>query len=109
MEENTTRRHSTIAPLFYFVASAAAAAILLLAAIVAGITEIVGSTTWATLIVGGFFLFIAWLTYVLAVRRVIDDIRDRLDTIYDVANAARNAYRMAMHLTRNVLDEIMRK
>jgi hypothetical protein len=46
---------------------------------------------------------------VRAVRRVIDDIRDRLDTIYDVANAARNAYRMAMHLTRNVLDEIMRK
>ena len=109
MEENTTRRHSTIAPLFYFVASAAAAAILLLAAIVAGITEIVGSATWATLIVGGFFLFVAWLTYVLAVRRSISYFRDRLDTIYDVAHAVQNGYKVAFQLLRTFVEEFLRR
>lgn len=109
MEKNRFQPHSVMAPLIYFAAAAFAAATLLIATLIAWLAQMLGSVTGAMLIVGGFFLFVAWLIYVLAVRRSIDYIRDRLDTIYDVAFAARNAYRVATHLARSLIDQFMRK
>ena len=98
-----------MAPLVYFAITAFAAAAMLIIALVVWLAETLESATVATLIVGGFFSFVAWLIYVLAVRRSIDYIRDRLDTIYDVAFAARNAYRIASHLAHSFIDQFMRK
>jgi hypothetical protein len=85
------------------------AIILLVAALIMWLSELIGSATFSTLIVGGLFTFVAWLIYVLSIKRCIDYIRDRLDTIYDVAFAVRNGYNVALRFFNSFLGEILRK
>ena len=106
MEERKTKGPGHLAPLIYFAATATTAAILFVTALVAWLAEIIGSVRWATLTVGGFFLFVAWLIYVLAVRHALDYIRNRLDTIYDVAYAVQHGYKVAFKVLRGFLDQI---
>ncbi len=100
---------SVLAPLVYFAVTAVMALILMVATLVTWLTELIGSATWATLIVGGFFTFVAWLIYVLSVKRSIDYLNDRLDTIYDVAFAVRNGYKVALRYASSFLNEFLRK
>ena len=109
MEERRTTGGGHIAPIVYFAATATTAAVMFVATVVAWLTEAIGSLTWATLIVGSFFLFVAWLIYVLAVRRSISYFRDRLDTIYDVAHAVQNGYKVAFQLLRTFVEEFLRR
>ena len=109
MEERRTHSGGHIAPIVYFAATATTAAVMFVATLVAWLTEAIGSLTWATLIVGAFFLFVAWLIYVLAVRRSISYFRDRLDTIYDVAHALQNGYKVAYRLLKTAFEELLRR
>jgi hypothetical protein len=109
MEERRTTGGGHIAPIVYFAATATTAAIMFVATVVAWLTEAIGSLTWATLIVGSFFLFVAWLIYVLAVRHAINHFRNRLDTIYEVAYAVQNGYKVAFDLVRGLLEQIMHR
>lgn len=109
MEEKRPQSFGIIQPLIYFTASAAIAATMLITALVAWLTHLLGSIIWATLIVGGFFLFVAWLIYLLSVRRSIDQIRDRIDTIYDAAYTLRNYYTIASKFVRSFWDQITRR
>jgi hypothetical protein len=45
----------------------------------------------------------------LSIKRCIDYIRDRLDTIYDVAYSIRNGYNVALRFFSSFLGEILRK
>lgn len=109
MQERKPQSHGHLAPLIYFAATAATAAIMLIITVVIWIAETIGSMRWATLIVGLFFLFVAWLIYMLAVRPALDYIRDRLDTIYDVAYAVQNGYKRAFEFLLKFLDQIIHR
>lgn len=109
MQERKPQSHGHLAPLIYFAATAALATIMLIVTVVIWLAEMIGSVQWATLIVGGFFFFVAWLIYVLAVRPALDYIRGRLDTIYDVAYAVQNGYKTAFEFLRGFLDQIMHR
>ena len=99
MDDNKLQSRSVLAPLVFFAVATAMALIMMIATLVMWLTELIGSATWATLIVGGFFSFVAWLLYV----------KDRLDTIYDVAFAVRNGYKVALRYLGSFVDEILRK
>lgn len=109
MEENRSQSHNGLTALIYFTVTAAIAAIMLVATLTAWLAELIGSVTWAMLAVGGGFLFVAWLIYMLAARRTIDYLSDRLDTIYDVAYSVRNGYNIASTILRSLLDYITRR
>ena len=109
MQENKPQPHAVLAPLLYFALTANMAIILLVAALIMWLSELIGSATFSTLIIGGLFTFVAWLIYVLSIKRCIDYIRDRLDTIYDVAFAVRNGYNVALRFFSSFLGEILRK
>ena len=109
MDDNKLTPGPVLTPLLCFVLTSIMAIILLVAALIMWLSELIGSATFSTLIVGGLFTFVAWLIYVLSIKRCIDYIRDRLDTIYDVAFAVRNGYSVALRFFSSFLGEILRK
>lgn len=109
MQERKPQNYGHIAPLIYFAATSATAAIMLIITVVIWLAETIGSMRWATLIVSLFFLFVAWLIYMLAVRPALDYIRDRLDTVYDVAYAVQNGYKRAFEYMLKFLDLIIHR
>jgi uncharacterized membrane protein YgaE (UPF0421/DUF939 family) len=109
MDDNKLTPGPVLTPLLCFVLTSIMAIILLVAALIMWFSELIGSATFSTLIVGGLFTFVAWLIYVLSIKRCIDYIRDRLDTIYDVAFAVRNGYNVALRFFSSFLGEILRK
>ena len=109
MDDNTLTPGPVLTPLLCFVLTSIMAIILLVAALIMWLGELIGSATFSTLIVGGLFTFVAWLIYVLSIKRCIEYVRDRLDTIYDVAFAVRNGYNVALRFFSSFLGEILRK
>lgn len=109
MDDNKLPVGSVLAPLLYFTITTIMAIILLVTALVMWIAEMTGSATLSTLIVGAGFVFVAWLIYVLSIRRCIAYIRERLDTVYDVAFSIRNGYKVASRFFSSFLGEIFRK
>lgn len=109
MDDNKSQSRSVLAPIVYFAVTVIMAIILIVATLVMWLTELIGSATWATLIVGGFFTFLAWLIYVLSVRQSINYVKDRMDTIYDVAFAVRNGYKVVFKFLSSFLGEVLRK
>lgn len=109
MDDNKPTPGPVLAPIIFFVLTSVMAIILLVAALIMWLSELIGSATFSTLIVGGLFTFVAWLIYVLSIKRCIDYIRDRLDTIYDVALSIRNGYNVALRFFSSFLGEILRK
>jgi hypothetical protein len=109
MDDNKLTPGPVLTPLLCFVLTSIMAIILLVAALIMWLSELIGSATFSTLIVGGLFTFVAWLIYVLSIKRCIEYVRDRLDTIYDVAFAVRNGYNVALRFSSSFLGEILRK
>ncbi|MCM1151676.1 MAG: hypothetical protein NC209_03460 [Alistipes sp.] len=92
-ENNQSARGGHFMPaLLLFCVTAGIAVVLLVAAAVAGIAELLGSLTWATLAVGGFFAAVAAGIYFLAIRGPLEQLRSRLETVYDVARLVKQAY-----------------
>ena len=65
---------------------------LLRTALVVWLAEVTGSFSLSSLIVGGFFAVLAAVIYLLAIREGVERIRDQVETVYDVARAAKEGY-----------------
>lgn len=63
--------------------------VLCIIALIAWLSEVLDSTSAATLVCGGAFAIIAAITYFAAVRSRIRNLREQLATIYDVSNSIR--------------------
>lgn len=79
--------------------------VLMVVALVIWIADLLGSGSYAALVVGSFFLLVAIIIYVAHARKSIEYIRDRLDTIYDVAYAARRGYRMTVNIISSLFSD----
>jgi hypothetical protein len=109
MDDNKLTPGPVLTPLLCFVLTSIMAIILLVAALIMWLSELIGSATFSTLIIGGLFTFVAWLIYVLSIKRCIEYVRNRLDTVYDVAYSIRNGYNVALRFFSSFLGEILRK
>jgi len=78
--------------LLSFCMSAANAIMLFITAIVIGLSELLGSFTWSALLVGGLFALIAAAIYFVSIKGPMEQIRARMETIYDVARLFKQAY-----------------
>lgn len=82
---------SFVAALVFFVMTASIAIFLLLTAL--GRMAVGGDgLLHPFVIVGGFFAVLAAVIYLLAIREGVERIRDQVETVYDVARAAREGY-----------------
>ena len=109
MDDNKAQIRVLLTPLIYFVLTAVVAMIMRVVALMMWLSEMIDSVSIASLIVGGLFAFVAWLIYVLSVRRSIEYVNDRLNTIYDVAFAVRNGYKVALQFLGSILGDVLRK
>ena len=91
MDNRKTSGGSFVAALVFFVMTASIAIFLLLTALVVWLSEVTGSFILSSLIVGGFFAVLAAVIY-LAIREGVERIRDQVETVYDVARAAKEGY-----------------
>ena len=80
-------------PIILFITTAIIAFVLLVVSLVIWVAEMINSGSIAAIIVGGLFLVVSLLIYMTAARKSMDYLRDRLDTIYNVAYAAQRGYR----------------
>ena len=92
MDNRKTSGGSFVAALVFFVMTASIAIFLLLTALVVWLSEVSGSFILSSLIVGGFFAVLAAVIYLLAIREGVERIRDQVETVYDVARAAKEGY-----------------
>jgi len=92
MSESPKPSRPIVAPLAFFGFTALIAIVLLIWAFVMWLASLTGSVAIAALATGGVFAIVAVLIYLLSVRGALADIRDRLDTIYDVAARVRDGY-----------------
>lgn len=78
--------------LICFVLIAATCVVLLITTLVIWLSSLTGSMIAATLIVSGICFVLALMIYLLALRAPLERIQDQIDTIYEVARAARQGY-----------------
>ena len=76
MKDSPSPTGNIVTSLIFFGVTAAIAIILFIAA----------------LITGGFFAVIAAVVYLLAVRSALNYIRDRIETVYEVASRIKEGY-----------------
>ena len=91
-DNRKTSGGSFVAALVFFVMTASIAIFLLLTALVEWLSVVTGSCSLSSLIVGGFFAVLAAVIYLLAIREGVERIRDQVETVYDVARAAKEGY-----------------
>lgn len=90
--DNKNSRAPILAPILLFGVTAMIAVLLLLTALVVWLAYLMGSFVASLLVTGGFFTLLALTTYFLGVRTAINHIRDQIDTVYQVAHAAKLGY-----------------
>lgn len=81
-----------IAPLIFFALTAAVAIFLFIGAFVMWLASLTGSVAVAALITGGFFTLLSIVIYMLSVHTTVAYVRDRLETIYEVASRINDGY-----------------
>ncbi len=91
-----------------FIISATAAIVLFVAALVMWLAELLESGALSAVIVGALFALIAWIVYAVSVRRSIEYINDRMETVYEVAYTVRNGYKRLMKLLRSLLIDLIK-
>ena len=92
MYSDSTER-SFAGALVFFLVMALSAYVLLVTALVFWLAELLGSLPLAAVLLGGFTLLIALLTYQLAVRDAIARLRERWEVVYEVMRTVHNGYR----------------
>lgn len=92
MDNRKTSGGSFVAALVFFAMTAVIAIFLLLTALVLWLSLLTGSFIISSLIVAGFFAVIAAVIYLLSIREGVERIHDRLETVFDVAHAAKEGY-----------------
>lgn len=81
-----------VVALLFFVVTVLAASCILLTAFVVWLSELLGSLPVAAGILGGCFTLIALCIYLFSLRRSIERMRERMETVYDVAQLAKEGY-----------------
>ena len=76
----------------FFVLFAAAAVMLLFAAAAMLLAEWFDSEIIAAAVLGGVLLLLAWGIYMIWIRRAVENISQRLETVYSVATTAGEAF-----------------
>ena len=92
MYSDSTER-SFAGALVFFLVMALSAYVLLVTALVFWLAELLGSLPLAAVLLGGFTLLIALLTYQLAVRDAIARLRERWEVVYEVMRTVHDGYR----------------
>ena len=90
--EDSTER-SFAGALVFFLVMALSAYVLLVTALVFWLAELLGSLPLAAVLLGGFTLLIALLTYQLAVRDAFARLRERWEVVYEVMRTVHDGYR----------------
>lgn len=92
-DERRYRRHeggSAITALIGFSLMILLAALLFITAFILWLGEIVGSAAMATLVIGVMFALAAMIVYIQSAQPALERIRERTETIYEVAVRARD-------------------
>lgn len=92
MKDNQTSPGNIVSTMLFFGVTAAIAIILFIDAFVMWLASLTGSVALAALITGGFFAILAAVIYLLAVRTAMNHIRDRIETVYEVASRVKEGY-----------------
>ena len=108
MNDETPMKPSVLLPLIGFGVTLLMAVVVLVTTAIIALAEVVGRAWIAALIVAVALLFVSWLIYLLWARASIEYIDRRLNTVYDVATAARNGYQMVRSITLRLLDIVLR-
>lgn len=102
MDNFNPQPRKVLMPIVCFVTTIVIALIMLVVALVVWVAELVQSGSIAALIVGGMFMFISLIIYLITARKSIEYLQNRLETIYDVAYAARRGYRTTVMLLKSI-------
>lgn len=86
------RSAHVIPALVSFVFASAAAIVLFISAGVVWLSEALDSAIWAMVIVGAFMALLSGAVYFVFVRTAMARVRERIETVYDVARSTREAY-----------------
>lgn len=97
-----------LSSIVYFIIAATAAIVLFVAALVMWLAELLDSGALSAVIVGALFALIAWIVYSVSVRRSIEYINDRMETVYEVAYTFRNGYKTLMKFMRSLLIDLIK-
>lgn len=89
----TPPERSFAGALVFFLVMALSAYVLLVTALVFWLAELLGSLPLAAVLLGGFTLLIALLTYQLAVRDAFARLRERWEVVYEVMRTVHDGYR----------------
>ena len=92
MKDSQAPTGNIVASLVFFGVTAAIAIILFIDAFVMWLASLTGSVAVAALITGGFFAVLAAVVYLLSVRSAVKYVRDRIDTVYEVASRLKEGY-----------------
>ena len=92
MKDSPSPTGNIVTSLIFFGVTAAIAIILFIDAFVMWLASLTGSVAVAALITGGFFAVIAAVVYLLAVRSALNYVRDRIETVYEVASRIKEGY-----------------
>ena len=92
MKDSQAPTGNIVASLVFFGVTAAIAIILFIDAFVMWLASLTGSVAVAALITGGFFAVLAAVVYLLSVRSAVKYVRDRIDTVYEVASRVKEGY-----------------
>ena len=90
MKDSPSPTGNIVTSLIFFGVTAAIAIILFIDAFVMWLASL--SVAVAALITGGFFAVIAAVVYLLAVRSALNYVRDRIETVYEVASRIKEGY-----------------
>lgn len=93
MENRSTPRKHFITPILYFGLTTVVAIVLLITTLVIWLSELTGSVIVSTLVVGGFCALLSLVIYQLSIRDIIEDMRNKLQTVYEVANVLQIGYK----------------
>ena len=97
-----------LASIVFFITAATAAVVLFVTALVMWLAELLDSGALAAVIVGAVFALAAWIIYSVSGRRSIRYINDRMETVYEVAYAVRNWYKLVIRFLRSLLIALVK-
>ena len=108
--ENESRLH-VVSAFVVFGISIGSAVIMLLAALVVWLARVLGAAELALIMVGAFFGLLALTLYMTVMRSVVAQVRDRVDTIYEVSRRTKEIYEWLLDKLRlaEVLLSVMNK
>ena len=108
MNDHSSPPSRLFTPILSFIATAIIAFVLLVVALVVWLAEMLHSASIAALIIGGGFLALALIIYLTRARKAIDYLHNRLETVYDVAYAARRGYMATIKVFNSFFSDFFR-